>query len=59
MDKIKIENLELYYGDFHALKTINLDLPANQITALYRTVWLRKVHTFEISQSDERSGGGL
>ena len=33
MDKIKIENLELYYGDFHALKTINLDLPANQITA--------------------------
>ena len=33
MDKIKIENLELYYGDFHALKTINIDLPANQITA--------------------------
>ncbi len=33
MDKIKIENLDLYYGDFHALKDINLDLPANEITA--------------------------
>lgn len=33
MEKIKIENLDLYYGDFHALKDINLDLPANQITA--------------------------
>ena len=45
MDKIKIENLELYYGDFHALKTINLDLPANQITAFIGPCWLRKVHT--------------
>ena len=33
MDKIKIENLDLYYGDFHALKSINLNLPANEITA--------------------------
>ena len=33
MEKIKIENLDLYYGDFNALKDINLDLPANQITA--------------------------
>ena len=33
MDKIKIENLDLYYGDFHALKDINIDLPANEITA--------------------------
>ncbi len=33
MDKIKIESLDLYYGDFHALKDINLDLPANEITA--------------------------
>ena len=33
MDKIKIENLNLYYGDFHALKDISLNLPANEITA--------------------------
>ena len=33
MDKITIKNLDLYYGDFHALKTINLNIPANEITA--------------------------
>ena len=33
MDKITVENLNLYYGDFHALKDINLKIPANQITA--------------------------
>ena len=26
MDKITVENLNLYYGDFHALKNINLNL---------------------------------
>ena len=31
--KIKIENMDLFYGDFHALKSINLEIPANQITA--------------------------
>jgi phosphate transport system ATP-binding protein len=34
MDKIITENLDLYYGDFQALKTINLTLPENKITAL-------------------------
>lgn len=33
MDKFTIENMELYYGDFKALKGINLKLPANEITA--------------------------
>ncbi len=33
MDKITVENLNLYYGDFHALKNINLIIPANKITA--------------------------
>ena len=33
MGKIEIKNTDLYYGDFHALKNINLDIPANQITA--------------------------
>lgn len=33
MNKIEIKNLDLYYGDFHALKNINLDIPKNQITA--------------------------
>lgn len=34
MDKIRIENLDLYYGDFKALKSINLAIPENKITAL-------------------------
>lgn len=33
MNKIEIKNLDLYYGDFHALKNINLEIPENQITA--------------------------
>ena len=33
MDKFKIENLDLFYGDFQALKSINLDIGAGEITA--------------------------
>ncbi|OAT81785.1 phosphate ABC transporter ATP-binding protein PstB [Desulfotomaculum copahuensis] len=32
--KILVENLNLYYKDFQALKNINLKVPANRITAL-------------------------
>ena len=31
--KLSIRNLDLYYGAFHALKNINLDVPAGEITA--------------------------
>lgn len=34
MDKITVDNLDLYYGSFQALKSINLHIPANEITAL-------------------------
>ena len=33
MDKLTIKNMELYYGDFKALKNINLDIQAKEITA--------------------------
>lgn len=33
MDKFTVENLNLHYGEFHALKNVNLKLPANEITA--------------------------
>lgn len=33
MSKIIIENMDLYYGDFHALKNINMKIDANKITA--------------------------
>ena len=32
-DKFTVRNLELYYGDFHALKNINMNLPEHEITA--------------------------
>ena len=31
--KFVIKNLNLHYGDFHALKNINMNIPKNQITA--------------------------
>lgn len=36
MDKVKIsaKNLNLYYGENHALKNINMDIKANTVTAL-------------------------
>ncbi len=33
MNKFEIENLELYYGDFHALKGINMNITENEISA--------------------------
>lgn len=30
---LKISNVDLYYGNFHALKNISLDIPKNEITA--------------------------
>lgn len=33
MDKFDISGLDLYYGDFHALKGINMKIPEREITA--------------------------
>ena len=33
-NKFEIKDLNLYYGDYHALKNINMDLAENEITAL-------------------------
>ena len=32
--KIHVTNMNLHYGDFHALKNINIDIPENQICAM-------------------------
>ncbi|WP_099204479.1 phosphate ABC transporter ATP-binding protein PstB [Scatolibacter rhodanostii] len=34
MDKFTVKNLNLYYGSFQALKEIQINIPANEITAL-------------------------
>ena len=31
--KILVENMDLHYGSFHALKNINMEIPEKQITA--------------------------
>ena len=31
--KLKVKDLNFYYGKFHALKNINLEIPENQVTA--------------------------
>ncbi len=33
MGNFNIKNMDLYYGNFHALKNINLDIPSGEITA--------------------------
>lgn len=32
-NKLQVKNLNFYYGKFHALKNINLDIPAGKVTA--------------------------
>ena len=32
--KVKVENLNLYYGENHALKDVNMDIQENAVTAL-------------------------
>ena len=53
MSKISIKNLDLYYGDFKALKNINLEIEENKITAFYRTVRLRKINAAKVDQPNE------
>ena len=31
--KIAVKNLDFYYGKFHALKNINLEIPERKVTA--------------------------
>lgn len=33
MDKIQVRNLDFFYGDFHALKEIEIDIKKNKVTA--------------------------
>ena len=33
MDKITVKDLDLYYGDFKALKTVNMNIAPHEVTA--------------------------
>ena len=45
--KISIDNMNLHYGSFHALKGINMEIPKRD-HSIYRTKRLRQIHTSEI-----------
>ena len=53
MGKFNVQNLELYYGDFKALKGIDMDIPANQISAFIgpsgcgKSTFLRSLNQLE------------
>ena len=34
-EKVSIRNLDFYYGQSHALKDINIRIPANKVTAFH------------------------
>ena len=59
-EKFKISNLDLYYGDFHALKDINMSIHANEITAFIgpsgcgKSTFLRSLNLLE-----EPTGGKI
>ena len=55
-EKFKISNLDLYYGDFHALKNVDR---IERDYSIYRTERLRKIHLFEEFKQNERSGRGM
>ena len=33
MNKFEVKDMDLYYGNFHALKGINMEIPEREITA--------------------------
>jgi hypothetical protein len=47
--KIKIKNLDFYYGNFKALHDISMDIYANQVTAINADL---KVPTFSRFRND-------
>ena len=59
MDKMNVQDLNLHYGSFHALKNINLPIPEKKITAFIGPSGCGKSTLIKILEPDERSGGGL
>ena len=60
-EKFKISNLDLYYGDFHALKNINMSIASNEITAFIgpsgcgKSTFLKSLNRMNVWSRDVRS----
>ena len=52
-DKFTIKDLDLFYGDFQALKKISMHIPEKEITAFIGTFWLWKIDAVKILKPDE------
>lgn len=63
--KIRVDDLHLYYGDFHALKDVNMEIQANQVTALIgpsgcgKSTFLRTLNRMNDLIENVRVEGGV
>lgn len=61
--KLRIENLNVYYGAFHAIKNASLDVPRNRVTALIgpsgcgKSTFIRALNRMHDLQADARVTG--
>lgn len=55
--KFDIEKLNLHYGSFHALKDINMQISAHEITAFIGPSGAWKIDIFKDIEQNERSCG--
>lgn len=64
-DKIQVRNLNFYYGKYHALKNINLDIAKNQVTAFIgpsgcgKSTLLRTFNKMYSLYPDQRAEGDI
>ena len=59
MNKFEVRDLNLYYGQFHALKGVSMDIPEKEVTAFIGPSGCGKSHLPQDPQPHERPGGGL
>lgn len=57
-EKFNISNLNLYYGDFHALKDVDLSINEKEITAFIGPSGCGNP-PFKMPEPHERSGTGM
>jgi phosphate transport system ATP-binding protein len=63
--KLRIKNLNFYYGDFHALHNITLDIPENRVTAFIgpsgcgKSTLLRTLNRMYSLYPDQRAEGEI
>ena len=56
---ISVRGADLWYGDFHAIRDISVDIPARQVTAFHRSFGVRQIDLSQVLQPDERLGRRL